>query len=124
MDKGILNDYLSAYKIVQNFLGENDLFSKSDVNTIHYFLGQLLAVGCIYFSKYNHQVEQKERKKSIFFQFFKKKGNSDDYKFNQAVIQKYLHEIIENLSKNLPIMFQDNEKSEEFSELTFKKEQL
>jgi len=90
VDEEILNDYLSSYKIVQNFLIEINLFSESSVNTIHYFLGQLLAFGCIYFSKFNHQNKQKERKKAIFFQFFKKKSNSDEYKFNQTVIHKIM----------------------------------
>ena len=124
MDEEILNDYLRAFRLIQKFLEENDLFSESDVNTIHYFLGQLLAFGCIYFSKFSHQVEQKEKKKSIFFQIFKKKNSIDEYKFNQTDIQKYLHEKTEISSKNLPTMFQDNEKTKEFSKWKFKKKQL
>ena len=128
MDKGnkgkILNDYFNAFKIIQNLLIEIDTFSEDNVNTIHYFLGQLLAFGCIYFSNFNHQTEQKDKKKVVFFQFFKKKSNSNEYNFDLSVVQKILHEKMEISSKNLPDMFQNNEESKKFSEWKFKKEQL
>ncbi len=128
MDKGnkckILNNYISSFKIIQKLSIENDTFYESNTNPIHYFLGQLLAFGCIYFSNFNYHVEQKERKKAIFFQFFKKKSNSNEYNFDLTVIQILLHEKMEISYKLLPIMFQDNEESKKFSEWTFKKEQL
>ncbi len=119
----ILKDYLSAYKIIQNYLMENDNFSESNVNTIHYFLGQLLAFGCIYFSNFNHQIEQKKRKKAIFLQFFKKKSNNE-YNYDLSIIQKLLLEINEISRKNLPKLFQDNEESKKLSEWKFKIKQL
>jgi len=128
VDKGIkgkiLNDYISAFKIIQNFLLENNLFSESSVNTIHYFLGQLLAFGCIYFSNFYHQTEQKKKKKEIFFQFFKKKSKDNEYQFDLTVIQKLLFEVMKISSKKLPIMFQDNEESKKFSNWKFEKKKL
>jgi len=128
VDKGnkgkILNNYISSFRIIQKKLEENDLFSESDVNTIHYFLGQLLAFGCIYFSNFNHHTEQKDKKEAIFFQFFKKKSNSNEYLIDLSVIQKLLCLKMEISGKFLPIMFQDNEESKKFSEWNFKKKQI
>jgi methylase of polypeptide subunit release factors len=120
----ILHDYLSAFKIIQNFLIENEYYSESNVNTIHYFLGQLMAFGCIYFSNFSHQIEKKDKKKAIFFQFFKNKINGNEYKFDMTVIQKLLHNVKELSSENLPNMFQNNEESKNFSKWRFNKKQV
>jgi len=128
VDKGnkgkILNNYISSFRIIQNLLIENDIFSKSITNTIHYFLGQLLAFGCIYFSNFNHHTEQKDKKEAIFFQFFKKKSNSNEYMIDLSVIQKLLCLKMEISVKHLPIMFQDNEESKKCSEWNFKKKHI
>ncbi len=128
MDRGnkgkILNDYLRAFKIIQNLLIDIDTFSEDIANTIHYFLGQLLAFGCIYFSNFNHLLEQKDKKKAIFFQFFKKKSNTNEYKFDLSAIQKLLDEKMKISIRNLPNMFQDNEESNKFSKWILNKKQL
>ena len=128
MDKGIkgkiLNDYIRAFNSIRNCLIVINTYSESNVNTIHYFLGQLLAFGCIYFSKFNYNIKENDKKRAIFFNLFKEKSNSNEFKLDLSVIQKFLLEKMEISSKYLPNMFQDNEESKKVSKWKFKRKQL
>ncbi|MHA1857403.1 MAG: Eco57I restriction-modification methylase domain-containing protein [Promethearchaeota archaeon] len=129
MDNGInekiFKDYYKAFDIVQEFLNKSKIATEINLNSIHYFLGRILAFACLYFSNNDEIKESKYDKREIFFQLFKNKEGSEKFEFDSEKFQNLLMQITALSITSLPDIFRNNNNEiKETKNWNFTKEEL